>query len=175
MSPLWRHTRSCIGPAPPMPASTTLTFAKNSVSWKASLSGAREATKAWRPAPENLDRICCFLHQRSVSNDNVVPGDGRRLPIPPQPHRFSFAGAKVQLYESLHGYIAIYCGETKLLHSGGKVQSRGVTFLRCYNGRREGWPGRLSNGTEIVTLYAVGTGMTAGRRYWARVAPGGIT
>ena len=102
---------------------------KNSVSWKASLSGAREATKAWRPAPENLDRICCFLHQRSVGNDNVVPGDGRRLPIPPQPHRFSFAGAKVQLYESLHGYIAIYYGETKLLHSGGKVQSRGGIFI----------------------------------------------
>src|ERR1019366_600597 len=25
---------------------------------------------AWRPAPENLERICCFVHQRVVSNDN---------------------------------------------------------------------------------------------------------
>ena len=85
----------------------------------------REATKAWRPAPENLDRICCFLHQRSVSNDNVVQWDGRRFQISPQPQRFSFAGAKVQLYESLDGHIAIYHGDAKLLHSSGEFHSRG--------------------------------------------------
>jgi len=85
----------------------------------------REAKKAWRPAPENLDRICCFLHQRSVSNDNVVQWDGRRFQIPPQPQRFSFAGAKVQLYESLDGHIAIYYGDTKLLHSSGEIQPGG--------------------------------------------------
>lgn len=86
---------------------------------------ARETEKAWRPVPENLDRICCFLHQRSVSNDNVVQWDGRRFQIPPQPQRFSFAGAKVQLYESLEGHIAIYYGETKLLHSSGEIQPGG--------------------------------------------------
>ena len=32
----------------------------------------REAATAWRPAPENLERICCFVHERVVSNDNVV-------------------------------------------------------------------------------------------------------
>jgi len=85
----------------------------------------RATEKAWRPAPENLDRICCFLHQRSVSNDNVVQWDGRRFQIPPQPKRFSFAGAKVQLYESLEGHIAIYYGETKLLHSRGEIQPGG--------------------------------------------------
>jgi hypothetical protein len=89
----------------------------------------REAKKAWRPAPENLDRICCFLHQRSVSNDNVVQWDGRRFQIPPQPQRFSFAGAKVQLYESLDGYIAIYYGDTKLLHSSGEIQPGGDIFI----------------------------------------------
>jgi transposase len=79
----------------------------------------RETEKAWRPAPQDLDRICCFHHQRSVSNDNVVQWDGRRFQIPPQPPRFSFAGAKVQLYESLEGRVAIYYGDTKLHHSGG--------------------------------------------------------
>jgi transposase len=74
----------------------------------------RDAEKAWRPAPENLDRICCFHHQRSVSNDNVVQWDGRRFQIPPQPQRFSFAGAKVQLYESLEGKVSIYYADTKL-------------------------------------------------------------
>jgi transposase len=79
----------------------------------------RERETAWRPAPAELDRICCFHHQRSVSNDNVVQWDGRRFHIPPQPQRFSFAGAKVQLYESLEGKVSIYYGDTKLHHSGG--------------------------------------------------------
>jgi transposase len=80
---------------------------------------SRETAKAWRPAPRNLERICCFLHERSVSNDNVVQWDGRRFQIPPQPKRFSFAGATVKLYESLEGKVAIYYGDTRLHHSGG--------------------------------------------------------
>src|ERR1700680_418133 len=79
----------------------------------------RDAEKAWRSAPENLDRICCFHHQRSVSNDNIVHWDGRRFQIPPQPQRFSFAGAKVQLYESLEGKVSIYYADTKLRLTNG--------------------------------------------------------
>ena len=85
----------------------------------------RDAAKAWRPAPRNLERICCFHHLRSVSNDNVVQWDGRRFQIPPTPQRFSFAGAKVQLVQSLQGKVSIYYGDTKLnftnapIHSGG--------------------------------------------------------
>jgi transposase len=85
----------------------------------------RETEKAWRPAPPNLDHICCFHHERSVSNDNVVQWDRRRFQIPPQPQRFSFAGAKVQLYESLEGKVSIYYGNTKLLHSSGEIHSGG--------------------------------------------------
>jgi len=77
----------------------------------------RETATAWRPAPENLDRICCFVHPRVVSNDNVVQWEGRRLQIPPQGRRFSFAGAKVHLYHALDGRIALYYGETKLQHT----------------------------------------------------------
>ena len=87
----------------------------------------REAEKAWRQAPRKLERICCFHHERLVSNDNVVQWDGRVFQIPPQPQRFTFAGAKVQLYESLEGKIAIYYGRTKLLHSA--VEREGVTFF----------------------------------------------
>jgi len=79
----------------------------------------RESETAWRPAPADLDRICCFVHQRCVSNDNVVQWDGRRFQIPPQPQRFSLAGAKVQIYESLEGKISIYHANTKLHHAGG--------------------------------------------------------
>ena len=85
----------------------------------------RQTEKAWRPAPAELDRICCFHHERSVSNDNVVQWGGRHFQIPPQPQRFSFAGAKVQLVESLEGKVAIYYGETKLQHTEGVTFSSG--------------------------------------------------
>lgn len=77
----------------------------------------REAPKAWRPAPDDLRRICAFVHERTVSNDNVVQWEGRRLQIPPQNRRFSFAGAKVQLYQALDGKIALYYRDTRLEHT----------------------------------------------------------
>jgi len=77
----------------------------------------RQAPKAWRPAPENLERICCFTHQRIVSNDNVVHWNGRRLQIPPQSRRFNFAGAKVQICETFDGRVALYYGDTSLEHA----------------------------------------------------------
>jgi hypothetical protein len=70
--------------------------------------------KPWRPASNDLDHICCFIHERIVSNDNVVQWEGRRFQIPPQPRRFSFAGARVKLYENLSGKVAVYYGETRL-------------------------------------------------------------
>ncbi len=79
----------------------------------------RQTEKAWRLAPQDLTRICCFLHERAVGNDNVVQWAGRRFQIPPQPQRFSLAGAKVHLYESLDGDVTIYHGPNKLHHLGG--------------------------------------------------------
>jgi transposase len=76
----------------------------------------RDAAKAWRPAPDDLQRICAFVHERIVSNDNVVQWEGRRFQIPPQNRRFSFAGAKVQLYQALNGRVALYYGDTRLEH-----------------------------------------------------------
>jgi transposase len=72
------------------------------------------AQKAWRTTPRDLDRICCFIHERIVSNDNVVQWDGRRFQIPPQPRRFSFAGARVQLVQDLAGGVTVYHHDTKL-------------------------------------------------------------
>ena len=77
----------------------------------------RDAAKAWRPAPANLHRICCFTHERVVSNDNVVQWDGRRLQIAPQPRRFSYAGAKVQIHQTLDGRVSLYYGDTRLEHT----------------------------------------------------------
>ncbi len=77
----------------------------------------RDAERAWRPAPKNLERICCFTHQRIVSNDNVVQWDGRRLQIHRQPRRFSFAGAKVQIHQALNGRVSLYYRDSRLVHS----------------------------------------------------------
>jgi len=77
----------------------------------------REMASAWRPAPDNLERICCFLHERTVSNDNVVQWEGRRFQIPQQARRFSFAGAKVHIYQALDGRVSLYYGETRLEHA----------------------------------------------------------
>ena len=49
-----------------------------------------------------------------VSNDNIVQWEGQRLQIPQQGQRFSFAGAKVPIYQALDGRVALYYGETRL-------------------------------------------------------------
>ena len=77
----------------------------------------RDAAKAWRPAPDDLQRICAFRHERVVSNDNVVQWEGRRFQIAPQSRRYSFAGAKVQLYQALDGKVSLFYGDTRLQHT----------------------------------------------------------
>jgi transposase len=77
----------------------------------------RETENAWRPAPNCLDRICAFVHERVVSNDNVVQWEGRRFQIPPQHRRFSFAGAKVQIFQALDGRVSLYYGQARLDHA----------------------------------------------------------
>lgn len=77
----------------------------------------RDTQKAWRPAPRELDRICCFIHERVVGHDNVVQWEGQRFQIPPQPRRFSFAGAKVQLYQGFDGRVALYYRDTRLAYT----------------------------------------------------------
>jgi transposase len=77
----------------------------------------RETPTAWRPAPQNLDRIVCFVHERVVSNDNIVQWQGQRFQIPQQARRFSFAGAKVLLYQALDGRVSLYYGDTRLQHT----------------------------------------------------------
>jgi transposase len=77
----------------------------------------REMQTAWRPAPENLDRICCFVHERVVSKDNIVQWEGQRFQIPQQSQRFSFAGAKVHLYQALDGSLSLYYRDIRLHHT----------------------------------------------------------
>jgi len=59
----------------------------------------------------------CLPAQRIVSHGYVVKWAGQRLQIPPQNRRFSFAGAKLQLYQELDGRVALYYGDTRLQHT----------------------------------------------------------
>jgi transposase len=90
----------------------------------------RDPARAWRPAPDNLERICCFTHQRIVSNDNVVQWEGRRLQIHPQPRRHSFAGAQVQICQALDGRLSLFYRDTRLEHTpltGGDISTLPLT------------------------------------------------
>jgi len=77
----------------------------------------RDAAKAWRAAPADLSRICAFLQERIVSNDNVVQWEGQRFQLAPQPRRFSFAGAKIQICQTLDGRVSLYYQDTPLDHT----------------------------------------------------------
>ncbi len=91
----------------------------------------RQAETAWRPAPADLDRICCFVHQRSVSNDNVVQWEWRRLQIPPSR---SASALPVPTCRSTNRSKEKSRSITPIPNSTtGWITPQGVTFSRCYN------------------------------------------
>jgi transposase len=68
-----------------------------------------EPGSAYRPWPQDLhpDHAFCFKHRRTVNNDNTISFDGKRLQIPPGPHRTSYAKARVHVWQLLDGSLAI--------------------------------------------------------------------
>jgi len=133
----------------------------------------RDTAKAWRPAPENIERICSFLHERIVSNDNVVQWEGHRFQIPPQNRRFSFAGAKVQLYQALvaasRSTTAIPASNTPMPQGGDifmlplgdkfmllqqrMVASSGVALARATSAKKaRSLPGSFLSGRDSTPL-----------------------
>ncbi len=77
---------------------------------------------AWRPAPADLDRICCFKYRRTVQHDNTVQLEGRLLQLRPGPGGRSYTGLRVDVYAHLNGTLAVaYRGQ----HLAIKVLPRG--------------------------------------------------
>ena len=68
-----------------------------------------QAGSAYRPWPEGLkpEEVFCFKHHRTVSNDNTISFDGKRLQIPPGPDRVSYARARVEVQQRLNGSLVI--------------------------------------------------------------------
>ncbi|MGH9689624.1 MAG: hypothetical protein ACRD4C_00710 [Candidatus Acidiferrales bacterium] len=88
------------------------------------------------------------MHERIISNDNIVQGEGRRFQIPEQARRSSFAGAKVQINQALDELVSLYYGDTRLEHA---APSQGDDTFRvanscCYNTSvREPQPGLIGS------------------------------
>jgi transposase len=63
---------------------------------------------AWRPAPADLTRICCFKYRRTVAHDNTVQLNRALLQVHPGPDGCSYAGTRVDVHAFLDGTLAIY-------------------------------------------------------------------
>ena len=63
---------------------------------------------AWRPAPSDLTRICCFKYRRTVAHDNTVQLHGGLIQVHPGPGGRSYTGARVDVHAFLDGTLAIY-------------------------------------------------------------------
>lgn len=60
------------------------------------------------PADKRPADVFCFRYWRTVSKDNVVPLEGRAIPIPPGPQRRSYARARVEVREHLDGSASVH-------------------------------------------------------------------
>ena len=85
----------------------------------------RDNAKAWRPAPENLERICYFTHDRVVSNDNVVQWNGHCLRIHPTA-TIQFCGS-----QSATPSRTRRPDSSLLWRHPSAIHHPGVTFLCC--------------------------------------------
>jgi transposase len=74
---------------------------------------ATDTQKAWRRVPKGLDRdrIISFRYRATVGNDNTVKLGGIVIDIPEDPHRRSYAKAKVEVRQLLDGSWRVYCGD----------------------------------------------------------------
>ena len=67
------------------------------------------------PAGTDLAGILCFKHQRTAAADNTVRFQGRTLQILPDPHRASYARARVEVQQRLDGEIIVTYQDRVLL------------------------------------------------------------
>ena len=86
---------------------------------------AREEGAAFVPwiGGETLSDILCEHHERTVSADNCVRFEGRRLQIPADRHRCHYVKAKVRVHRYLDGRLAVFHGPRKLADYDREGQS----------------------------------------------------
>ncbi len=69
---------------------------------------ARDTTRAWRPAPRDLERILACRYPRTVARDNTVTLAGRWIQLPPRGAGRSWHGRRVEARERLDGVLQIF-------------------------------------------------------------------
>ena len=90
----------------------------------------KEAKSAFSPLLPSLKAklpdILCLQEERTVGNDNCVSYHGKRLQIPPRPHRCHYVRAKVRVHEYEDGAMAIFHGTRRLAryNANGRLLDR---------------------------------------------------
>ena len=90
----------------------------------------KEAKSAFSPLLPSLKAklpgILCLREERTVGNDNRVSYHGKRLQIPPRPHRCHYVRAKVRVHEYEDGAMAIFHGTRRLAryNANGRLPDR---------------------------------------------------
>ena len=94
------------------------------------------------PAGTDLAGILCFKYQRTVAADNTMRFEGRTLQILPDPHRASYARARVEVQQRLDGELIVSYQDRVLLTGEA---APGTVSLRAANkpqGKRNNDTGR---------------------------------
>jgi hypothetical protein len=63
---------------------------------------------------DNLDDILCHQEERTVSADNCISFEGRKLQIPPDKYRCHYVKARVMVHRHHDGSLAIFHGPRRL-------------------------------------------------------------
>jgi len=115
---------------------------------------AKQSQAAWRPLPKglDLDRICSFLYQATVSNDNAVRLGGIILDIPAGPRRRGYAKARVEVRQLLDGRWRVYYKNQLLVETTPPVMQAPLrTLRRRYRAVKTGEKRRMAKLTKETT------------------------
>jgi transposase len=82
------------------------------------------------PVGTDLAGILCFKHQRTVAADNTVRFEGRTLQLLPNPHRASYARARVEVQQRLDGELIVTYQDRVILT---EQAAPGTVSLRAHN------------------------------------------
>jgi transposase len=115
---------------------------------------AKQSQAAWRPVPKglDLDRICSFLYQATVGNDNAVRLGGIILDIPAGPRRRGYAKARVEVRQLLDGRWRVYYKNQLLVETTPPVMQAPLrTLRRRYRAVKTGEKRRMAKLTKETT------------------------
>jgi len=115
---------------------------------------AKQSEAAWRPVPKglDLDRICSFLYQATVGNDNAVRLGGIILDIPAGPRRRGYAKARVEVRQLLDGRWRVYYKNQLLVETTPPVMQAPLrTLRRRYRAVKTGEKRRMAKLTKQTT------------------------